>query len=146
MKKFYIILLGFIPLFAFCQKPVKMNVQSFQTGISTYTFHIEIEIDDGWHAFAITDTALGIEPFTLSIDDQSILIPADCEEASNKTLMNDPLFNGKSFYVFTKKLSVEKIVEVNAHFHSVAISLRGFASNNKKIMPIDIIKEVEIKI
>jgi len=149
MKKIFFSLLVVFPGMAFCQNlPVILNVQALKTGNHLFTFYIEVEIKEGWHAFAIGDPVLGIEPCTILIGNRNILVPDNNETGSDcKTiLINDPLFRGKSFRVFTSKVAIEKTVEIDEGIPFILVKLEGLVSDNKQIVPVEIVKEVNIKI
>jgi len=147
MKKILLILLAFIPYISFCQHlPIELNVQSFKTGNHIYTLHIEVLIEDGWHAFAFPDKASGIQPFKLLLENQNILFPNNPEDGGdcNTVLLKDSLFSGRSFLVYTKHIFIDKTVEVSARIPFLTLTLTGFVSNNKTIVPIGIAREVKI--
>jgi len=149
MKKMLLILLVLIPGLGFSQDmPIQLNVERFRTGNNSCILYIHVNIDEGWHAFAFSDTALGIEPLTLLLENQNILFPTKMENENNcKTLLlKDPLFNGKSFRVYTKNLLIGTTIDITDKIPFITITLKGFASDNKKIVPIEITKEVKIGI
>jgi hypothetical protein len=148
MKKIFLVLLVFFPGMAFCQNlPVQLNAQVLKTGNHLFIVRIEVHIKEGWHAFAISDPVLGIERCTILLENRNILFPDNSEAGSDcKTvLVKDAFFGGNSFRVFTNKITIEKTVEVIDTIPYLFIRLEGMVSDNKQIVPVEISKELNIK-
>jgi hypothetical protein len=148
MKKIFFVLLVFFPGIAFCQNlPVQLNARVLKTGNHLFTLRIEVQIKEGWHAFAISDPVLGIERCTILLENRNILFPDNSEAGSDcKTvLVKDAFFGGNSFRVFTNKITIEKTVEVIDTIPYLFIRLEGMVSDNKQIVPVEISKELNIK-
>lgn len=149
MKKLFFTLLIACPGMAFCQNlPVQLNVQSLKAGNNLFIIQIEVQIKEGWYAFAKYDPVLGIEPFSVLLENQNILFPNNKETGDEcKTIVvKDPLFGRNSFSVFTNKITLEKTVKVFDNIPFLVIKLEGFVSDNKQIVSVEITKEVKIKI
>jgi hypothetical protein len=149
MKKIFFVLLVFFPGIAFCQNlPVQLNARVLKTGNHLFTLRIEVQIKEGWHAFAISDPVLGIEKCTILLENRNILFPDNSETGSDcKTvLIKDSLFGGKSFSVFINKIAIEKTVAIPDSLPFLLIKLEALVSDNIQIVPVEISREVNLKI
>lgn len=149
MKKILFALLVFFPAMVFCQNlPVQLHVQSLKAGNHLFTLRIQVQIKEGWHVFAISDPVLGIERCRIFLENQNILLPDISETGSDcKTvLVKDSLFDSNYLRVFKNIITIEKTVEVIDTIPFLFVRLEGMVSDNKQIVPVEISKEVNIKL
>lgn len=147
MKQLFFILVILFPLLVFCQQmPAQMSVNTIKTGEHSYALRIEVLIGEGWHLFASADAATGIEPLTISLGNENIPILNDpIHQVDFRSVMiHEALFNNRLFSAYTGKIIIEKSIETDAHADAFTVILKGLACNGQKLLPIEIIKDVNL--
>lgn len=145
MEKLCLLLVVLIPAICKCQTlPVKLNVHSEQLDEHSYILLMSVQIEDGWHVYAKTDTALGIDPLTIKFGNNNLEFDGE-ETAGKPTQVVDALFGNKPFSVYVGRNVFEKTIKVSDQNKYIVVWLEGIASNDKKVVNIKICRLVDLK-
>ena len=143
-----------ISLFLFCcalftqtfaQGPLQWEISAKKTGEHHFILQVKGTIQKGWHVYASRDEADGLEPLTISWDNESILKDGEQSNELAAIDIKDPLFN-KTLSVYKNGFSFFQPVKISASIpSSFNVTLRGFASNNQEFLPIEQTKKVQLE-
>lgn len=145
MKKIALLLYTFA-LFtqSFGQSPIQWEATSKKTGEKRFLLEIKGTIQPGWHVYALRDEELGLEPLTISWDNETIL-PGNQVTEPEPITITDKVFNN-AVKVFTNAFSFSQEIKINAQVPaSFKMTLKGFASNNEEFLPIEETKDVQLE-
>lgn len=126
------------------QKHVEWQAWASPQGPDLYIFHLHGTIQKGWHVYAKKDTALGLEPVTVTWGNEQLIV-ADGLKKGNEGWEDytDPVFDHKVVKVYRDGINFEWYIRFDGSVpHSLPLSIKGFASNDKEFVTIDEIKEI----
>lgn len=148
-----LLLLLLLPSLLFAQKPpalegqvVAWEVWAVKADSDSYTLHVNGKIAKGWHVYAQADTALGLEPVSISWDNED-LVKVDRLQKSGGELVvyKDPVFDHKEVKVCTNEINLEWGIKANGFVPSaLPITINGFASNDTEFRSLEDVKEIAL--
>jgi len=143
MKHIFILFVILTPAICFSQAlPVKMIIRSEQVEDQSYILLVNVEINDGWHVYAKTDTSLGIDPMTIMLGNNNLELSD--EKDFKTTDVVDSLFGNKIFSVYRNENVFQKVIKVPEESKFIVVSVAGFASNQRQVVPIKICRLVDL--
>ena len=144
MKNIFLLLVVLIPSICFSQDlPVKMIIHCEKVDNHSYILLINVVIKDGWHVYAKADTSLGIDPLTIMLVNNNLEFFED-ESDFKPIQIVDSLFGNKLLSVYTHENVFQRIIKLPDQTKSIVITMTGFASNQKKVIYLNISRIVDL--
>ena len=144
MKNIFLLLVVLIPSICISQDlPVKMIIHCEKVDDHSYILLMNVVIKDGWHVYAKADTSLGIDPLTIMLGNNNLELSED-ESDFKPIQIVDSLFGNKLLSVYSHENVFQKIIKLSEQTKFIAVTLTGFASNQRKVIHLNISRIVDL--